>query len=436
MQTLRRIPYYGALALLAYMPFHIFISQWVSLATGNLEAWKIGKDIITIALLILTVGLVFADKKLRNNKIFLIFFFAASAYGLLHLLIYSINERTTLDVAMLASTYNSRILWYFLISAGAALLLGKQIKENKIIKDILVVSTIVCLFGLLQWFLPKDTLTDFGYSIERGVKPMFFINEDPTFPRVMSTVRDPNSLGAFLLIPILLLTQLIIKSRADKRLLWGLLGLHLLVIYLSFSRAALGGLIIAGATLAVMQHSQKVFGLLRRFWPVLIILVCIAGASLLAVKDTKQFRSIVLRANDTNPASELDSDELHAHFIKRGLNEIADEPEGHGPGTAGIVSIQNEGGSFLTENYYVQIAYEIGVIGLLLFVGIWIYAVLLLIKKKTMLAQVLAAVAVAYAIMALVMHLWTNEVVAATWWLLAGFAVFINRNSNNRAEKA
>jgi hypothetical protein len=418
------------------MPFHIFISQWISLATGNLEAWKIGKDIITIALLVLTVCLVLADKKLRSNRLFLVFLIAAAAYSLLHPLVYALNKHTQLDVAMLASTYNSRILWYFLISAGAALLLGNRIKENKIIKVVLVVSTIVCLIGVLQWLLPKDILTHFGYSIERGVKPSFFINEDPSFPRVMSTVRDPNSLGAYLIVPILLLTQLIARAKANKKLLWGLLGLHLLVLYLSFSRAALGGLVIAGVALAVIQHSQKVWELIKRYWPVLVVLVCVGIATLFALKDTRQFRSIVLRANDTNPASELDSDELHAHFIKRGLSEIADEPLGHGPGTAGIVSIQNENGSFLTENYYVQIAYEVGVLGLMMFIGIWAFAGWLLIKRKTMLAQVLAATAIAYAVMAMVMHLWTNEVVAVTWWILAGFALFLDRNSNNRAKKA
>jgi hypothetical protein len=433
---LRHIPYWGGIALLAYMPFHIFLSQWLSLATGGLEAWKIGKDFLTIALLGLVTCLVLGNKKLRNNRIFLTFFIAAFAYSLLHLLMYVLNKSTDLDVALLASTYNSRITWYLLISAGASLLVDTKINENRIIKVVLIVSTIVCLLGLLQWFLPKDLMTHFGYSVERGVKPVFFINEDPAFPRVISTIRDPNSLGTFLIIPILLLTQLITKTKTDKRLLWGLLGLHLLILYLSFSRAALGGFIIAAGVLAVIQNRQKVSWLIGRYWPVLVVMVFVACASLFVIKDTRQFRSLVLRIDDKNAPSDVDSDELHLYSVQKGLKGVADQPFGHGPGTAGIVSIQNESGSFLTENYYIQIAHEIGLIGLALFLGIWAYAVRLLIKKKTVLAQVLVATAVAYAVMALVMHLWTNEAVAAQWWLLAGFAVFMNRNSDNKQRKA
>jgi hypothetical protein len=39
-----------ALALIIYMPLHVFIAQSASLLTGGIGAWKAAKDIFVIAL--------------------------------------------------------------------------------------------------------------------------------------------------------------------------------------------------------------------------------------------------------------------------------------------------------------------------------------------------------------------------------------------------
>lgn len=50
-----------------------------------------------------------------------------------------------------------------------------------------------------------------------------------------------------------------------------------------------------------------------------------------------------------------------------------------------------------------------------------------LFEQKTSLAITLAAMGPAYAVMAVVMHLWTNEAVAILWWLCAGMTIVNNR---------
>lgn len=434
MQTkLRHIPYWGSLALLIYMPFHVFLSQWLSTFTGGLEYWKGAKDAVTFLLLIAALALAAANSK-KVPRIYWILLLTSSVYGLLHVLTYLLNKETSLTVAMLATAYNCRLLAYLLIGSTAVLLLRDKLDQNKLIRLAVTISTILAVFGILQYLLPKDILTYFGYAVERGVKPNFFINEDTAFPRVMSTIRDPNSFGAFLLVPILMLVQQFSTKR--NKLIGGLLIIHLLALYLSFSRAAWGGLIISLSLLFYLSHRDKIVPVLRRFWPLLLVVVVLFSAGAYSMRDTRIFRSVVLRANDTNPESELDSDELHTHFIREGIEGVADKPLGHGPGTAGIVSIQNENGSFLTENYYVQIAHEVGVAGLLLLVSVWCLVAKKLYTKRTALGLVLVAAAVAYAVMAMVMHLWTNEALAAQWWLLAGFTVVSNRNSHNKSRKA
>ena len=417
--------YLAVLGLLAYMPFHVFLSQWSGAIIGGLEFWKIAKDLVIIILFVITGVLVWLKVSSRARRPYMPLVWLVAVYAMLHIITYLINKNTTLEVAGLASTYNNRFIWMGMTGIGLGLLVKKRpFSENMLVRLVLIVSIIVCALGILQWFLPSDILTHFGYSKALGVKPNFFINEDPTLPRVFATFRDPNSLGAYLLVPILLLVGLIQKSK-KKLALFGLLALHLIVLYLTFSRAAWGGLIIGlGASLFV-QHKDKTFLLIKRFWPVFAAAIVLIAISAFSFRHTPAFRNIVLKANDKNAPTELDSDEYHLRFMVEGMKGVVSQPIGHGPGTAGVVSIHNVGGGQLTENYYIQIAYEVGILGLVVFIAIWVFVIRLLYRQETTpLIATLLSTATAYTVMSLVMHLWTNEAVAITWWGLSGLALF------------
>lgn len=429
-ESLKRLPVLCLYALLAYMPFHIFISTWAGTSLGGLDAWKVGKDVFLIGIFLLTALLVLVYVPYKKWQKYGLLIGLAAAYALLHLLVYVFNKDTSLSVAALASTYNNRFIWILLIGIGIGLLMKNPPEQMRVVKFVLGISTVVCLLGLAQWFLPNDTLVHFGYDPSLGVKPNFFINEDPAYPRVFATFRDPNSFGAYLIIPILLLVQLLQKNKRKAEMSL-LLVLHLGVLYLSFSRAAWLGLAIGIVTLFFISHREKTISLVRRYWPIVLVGIVLLGAGLYSVRSTPTFRSIVLKADDKNAPTEMDSDEYHLHFIQEGLQDATERPLGYGPGTAGIVSIQNGENGRLTENYYIQIALEVGVIGLAMFVAIWVVAVKLLAEQEhTVLVVSLLASAASYAVMAMVMHLWTNEAVAIGWWGLAGLVLY--RNSYNK----
>ena len=421
---MKRLPIWGVYALLAYMPFHIFLSQWLSTWTGGLSAWKVGKDVLTMALVLLGLVLVLA-KRLSNKKLFLVLSAVSVLYLILHIGLYFIRQDTTQEVGALATVYNNRVLWYLLIGLAAALIAPKEVNLGKLTRLVLVASTVVCLVGVAQYHLPKDIMTNFGYSVERGVKPAYFIDDKPDLPRIMSTLRDPNSLGAFLLLPILLLVQrLLDKARKNQRMMnAGLLLLHGLTLFLTFSRGAWAAMAVSLAALALTRYRQELASLLKKTWPWLATGLVVLLGAVYILRDQYIIQNIVYHSDESTTA-ELDSNELHAAFIENGVKGATEEPLGHGPGTAGIVSIQNTEGSLLTENYFVQIAYEVGILGLLLFVGILIF-----IQKKLItgpqsdLLIALAASFWGFILMAMVSHLWTNEAVAVYWWLLSGVAI-------------
>ncbi len=419
MNLSKRLPTWGVYTLLAYMPFHIFFAQSLSLLTGGLNVWKVAKDVLLAALTLVTIFLVWQNK--RSNKPFTILVSVTAVYGLIHVLVWALNPHIFSDTALLGTVYNVRLLCFAVLGSGAVLLWPKAFLETKLIKYVLVVSTVVCALGILQYFLPKDILTHVGYSLARGVKPAFFIDDKPDLPRIMSTLRDPNSLGAFLILPICLLVQKLQKSK-QKMLVCGLLGLHGLVLFLTFSRGAWVGSIIAVLSVYLLYRYKAKLTQHKRPMLAVMITLLIIGVFGYTFRNQYVVQNIVLHSDKSTTASQ-DSNELHVSLAENGLRGIVHKPLGHGPGTAGIVSIHNPNGGTLTENYYIQIGYEVGILGLIMFVTTSIIIYLKLQKRRTSLSICLMASFIAYGVMGLVMHIWANEAVAAQWWLLAGAVI-------------
>ena len=418
---LKRIPYIGSQVFLAYMPFHIFLSQWLSTMTGGLEAWKMGKDMLLLALVLFTICLVFLQG--RAGRFFKLLVGAAAVYGLLHLGLWAAHPDLYERTAMLGIIYNVRLFGFAVLGAGAVLLLPK-FAFSSVIKLVLGVSTAVTVLGIIQYFLPSDTLTHFGYSLERGVRAAFFIDDNPLFPRIMSTLREPNALGAYLILPTTLLSLLVfrVKDMNKRYMLGGLLGLHLIAIFLTQSRSAWLAVLVSLVLAFFWQHREWFKQFIKRFWYVWAALVLVAVTATVLLRDTAFFQSYIVHSNKNEQVQDLDSNDYHTLLLKQGLEGVREQPFGHGPGTAGIVSIQNPDGGQLTENYYIQIAYEVGIAGLALFVAVNVWLYVKIWRRKDYVAVALCASFWAYFVTNMMLHTWSNEAVAAQWWVLAGMA--------------
>ena len=426
MQRLQRIPFLIVVALLIYMPLHVFLAQSLSLITGGLEIWKLAKDLALFASVTFVFCLLWRKRDRGLTEVNLLLTLGL-AYTGLHLLLWALHPDIYRDSALLGIIYNVRVIGFLLLGMGAALLYTRKISLSPLlVKLVLGVSTLVAAFGVLQYFLPHDILTHVGYGLDRGTLPAFFIDNRPDFPRVMSTLRDPNSLGAYLIIPITLLLMLLLGAASARRrfVLGGLLALHGAALFLTFSRGAWLAALLTGALLVGWRYAAGIKQLARRYWPVLAALCVLFLAGILVARGTYAFKSVVTHRTGAPQGAEYDSNGFHWVFAKRGLEGIVRNPFGHGPGTAGLASIQNPAGSFLTENYYIQIGYEVGVLGLALFMAITVIVYLRLWQRRNEpLAVVLLASFWGYVVMNLLFHMWSNEAVAAQWWLLAGLCI-------------
>jgi O-antigen ligase len=281
----------------------------------------------------------------------------------------------------------------------------------------------VALLGVLQYFLPKDLLSHLGYGLERGARSAFFIDDNPTLPRIMSTLREPNALGAYLLLPITFLTLLFARIRDKRRLLLGgMLTLHLLALFLTFSRSAWLAAILAVSIVLWFEYRKNMAILIKRFWPLLVGLVLLGSLALFMQRDSSFVQHYITHSTEET-LEDLDSNDYHKLLVWQAAIAVVDQPFGHGPGTAGLASIQNPAGANLTENYYLQVIYEVGIIGLLVFIALSVVAYYRLAKRRDWLGTVLLASFWGYVLMNMLLHTWSNEAVAAQWWLVAGAAL-------------
>jgi len=420
MQTAKRIPYYASLVLLAYMPFHIFLAQSLSLATGGLDIWKIAKDVVLALVTLFAICLVWGAGRVTRQYTWLLGI--SAAYATMHVLLWAFHPDIYKQSAGLGFVYNLRLPAFVLLGYSAVLLKPDLYKSRTVITLVLGVGGLVALLGVVQYFLPSDILTHVGYSIERGVRPSFFIDDKAGFPRIMSTLREPNALGAYLIVPMALTVLIWAKARQlkHKLALIALFALYSLALLWTFSRSAWMGAFIAVALVLVWNYRTALQRFMQRFWLVCLIALLGLGAVAYAQRNTPFVQGYISHSSNDK---DIDSNEYHYLFVKQGIEGIIHQPLGHGPGTAGLASIQNPKGGQLTENYYVQIGYEVGVIGLLLFVAmnVTVYAALWR-TRTTVLSTALLASFWAYVLINMLLHSWSNETVACQWWILAGMA--------------
>jgi O-antigen ligase len=277
-------------------------------------------------------------------------------------------------------------------------------------------SGVVIAFGLLQAFvLPRDFLANFGYG-PNTIQP--FLTVDPVLHsfRILSTLGGPNQLGSFLILPICLVVAMLVS----KPKWWHppfLLG-ALVVEWFTYSRSALLGLIVAVGITLILGLPKKIQILVAAFLVLASILGVIAIKSNLNATNNLQY--YVLHGSVKNTGVK-DSTDLHLDALHSALTEAGKTPLGRGLGAAGPASFHSNKPD-ITENYYLQLAIETGLVGLVLFVGIITATGLELIPRmraNISAAPVLAAL-VGISVVNLFLHGWADSSTALTFWAYAG----------------
>lgn len=415
---------YIFLGLLAYMPLHILLSTWIGTSFHILDFMKVFKDGVLVVGFLLALSVswrhLWFRTLLKDKLLWLIVAYA----GLTILL--ALVKPTDQDAEILGVVYNTRFLLFFLYAGLLVHLFPNKKLRCMAIKTVLVSGAIVVIFGILQYLvIPNNALTHVGYSRANGVLPAFFIDEKPDLERAMSTLRDPNSLGSYLIIIGMVAAGIMFATKKRQREIQ--MGIYILLtlfcLWFTFSRSALLGFMLASVIFIFLSENRLMHVIRKHRKPILIVTAVgavILLSSLFVARNTYLVRNVIMHSDQSTVLE--DPNHLRVRFWQESVVAITLQPEGSGPGTAGLASIKNnKQGTVLNEDYYLQIGEEVGVLGLVLFLAILVVVARRLYwHKDSEIAVALLASFIGLAFTNLLVHIWSNEAVAYTWWGLAG----------------
>jgi hypothetical protein len=425
--------------VLVLLPFHALLTVGYAALVGHYDLLRLWKELLLLLLLPVAGVLVFKTPGLRARlavewKHWL--FWCIGAYIVLHVVLGL--------VALAKGQVNSYALVYawvinlrlFLVFGIAYILASRSgwLRDNWQ-RWLVWPAVVVVGFGLLQIFvLPSDFLRHFGYGLGT-ILPYETVDQKLDYIRVQSTLRGANPLGAYLVLVLTAVMALLLKEPLqfkrsmkrddyDRRQIFGviLLSAGLLVLVDTYSRSAYAGMVAAALALAVLAiHGRK--AKVRLAWIAAGIVVLAAG-SLVLLRDNSRFQNTFFHTDDSSQT--VSSTAEHASHIKQALSDVAHEPFGRGPGTAGPASVHNRQPARIAENYYLQIAQETGWLGLGLFIAIIIGVGQRLYRQRNdTLGRTLLASLVGICVVNLALHAWTDDTLALLWWGLAGIALAI-----------
>lgn len=399
------------------LPFHEFLVVWVGSNTGHLDVIRIWKEILIALMLPPALWLVWRNHGIRRwlfgswiVRLFVLYVLLHVTLGIWALMHHQVN-RTALIYALII---NLRFFYFFILCAVAAACSG--FLKHYWAKLVLWPAAAVILFGILQrFFLANDFLRHFGYG-PTTIPAYQTVDSNPAYPRLQSTLRGPNPLGAYL---VLIITIFVAFLRKNRNLFTGLLLLSLIVLFYSYSRSAWIGLAVAVAILAGLrlkvQHRRPALAIAA-------ILIVALGLGLYGLRDNQAVDDALLHTS-SGSTSVQSSNAVRALSIKNGINDIANQPWGRGPGTAGPASYRNDHPVRNPEDYYLQIGQEVGVEGMTIFIAINILTgVQLWHRRRDNLAAILFVSLVGLSVVNLFLPAWTDDTLAYVFWGLAGIA--------------
>jgi hypothetical protein len=160
----------------------------------------------------------------------------------------------------------------------------------------------------------------------------------------------------------------------------------------------------------------------KRVWicGVLVLIALIGG--FLAARNTSFVSNVLLHENP-NGGSSISSNDDHVDSLRDGMDRLAYQPLGAGIGSTGSASLYGIN-PMVIENHYLFIAHEVGWLGLMLFISIFISILLKLWEsRKDWLALGIFASGIGLAIIGLFLPVWVDDTVAIIWWGLAALVI-------------
>ncbi|MGB3023193.1 MAG: O-antigen ligase family protein [Candidatus Saccharimonadales bacterium] len=408
-----------AVVVMMLTPQYGFWSTWLGTLVGPLWLWKASLDIIVAVLALLLIGWALLHRQTMRPIVGLAFVRLMIGFSTLALIV---TSAVSVGGEQLAAglAFGLRYILLFCIMFATSWLLGVGKAWRTMTQRYLVLVTLFLVgFGLLQvTVLPVDTLTQFGYG-PGTIAPVSTIDNNPDARRAFATMRGPNDFGAFMIV-LLAVACVMTMPRRQRYVVAAAAGLGLLV---SGSRSAMlgGGIVVASAL--VLRYGRHV---LRRRQAVagIVVAAIVTVGLVIAATTIPELRLIVFHSSPGDTHLTEGSTDKHWQQTAMGLKAVVDRPLGCGLGCAGPASFYGEVPS-ISENYYVQIAEETGIVGLVLWGAIFVVVMreLYRLAQRDEIARMLFVSGLGITAVGFWLHVWADITLSLVWWGLAGLVI-------------
>lgn len=405
-------------SIVALMPVHAFVSTWLGTLVGPLLVWKSWKEILLAAIVPVVIGYCLLRPDIARtiwgrtvNRLI-------ALYVVLHLL-WSLSADASAQAIVAGLLMNIRFFAIFVLVQVITEARPHYLERLKAIAPrwLLYVSVGLGILAIAQvTLLPIDFLVQFGYG-QDTIAPYVLVDQNVNAVRAFATMRGPNTLGAYLLLPVAVALYAVYLRRRDILALAALL-LGFIGVYLTGSRSAWLGLLVALTVLVLLVAPKRdVVRWTKRLIVPVIVLVAVVGW---AAMNVPSVRLAVFHSSPDDAHLLEGSTQKHWEATARGIQDVVRHPWGSGPGSAGPASFYDDSGVSLSENYYVQIAQEVGLIGLGLFIAICIATIRVIVRRSGILPAALVASFAGISLINIFLHGWADDPTSLTWWALAG----------------
>ncbi len=233
--------------------------------------------------------------------------------------------------------------------------------------------------------------------------------------RTRGFARNPNELGALLVIPLLVaMYASLVRTTRYKNLFLTSVGSLVTLLALTFSRSALLAASVGSACLVLV--TPKLRKALRNYSVALIAgALSLLTLGLVVAAQSNVFDQFILHKSDSS-----DSTSQHISAKRQGVEYIARHPWGSGPGSAGAVGAAlQDGPSIESESALLDIGVQYGWLGVTFFMTLFILTLQLVRSSNSPYAKPVSSGLVGLFAASLVIPVWSNFPVT----ILTGFFV-------------
>ena len=357
---LNRIKKYLLLLLILLLPYHHLVISVLLKDLGFLKFWKE----LVIAVL---VAITFFERLWKRKRPDFNIVEWLSVLFIAVMAVYTLISDNKYQAAYIARIY---IMPVFLVFVVRRMEITKE-DIRKTLYAVVVNTIILCVWGVFQaHVLEDDFLIGLGYQTQRvshmiKLKNEFYMLGGDFMQRVTSTFAAPNTFGMYLAMVVTLMVYLKDDLRLNRKFYYVSAGICIATLILTFSRTSW----ICCAVALVVFYIEYI-NWTKEMW-IKIVKFTLAGAAVFVVFDLLILRTGIVVGMYRlvfNTITGRDSS-LIGHITSLGdsIVKIVENPLGLGLGNNGPRAKLFLKKPNLVESSYSLMAYEVGIIGMIIY---------------------------------------------------------------------